>query len=155
MTILLLLILLMTLIRPWLGRPPAYDEEYYAEIERVFAERSRTAEAERNEILARYNPEPLLQASVTDPEIAAVVSLSYSDSSLTSNPPSVADGLIRINHASAVELQRLPGIGPAYAARIVEWREANGSFSDASQLLEIRGIGPRRLEQILPLISLE
>lgn len=62
--------------------------------------------------------------------------------------------LININTATAEELQQLPGIGPAYAGRILEWRVQNGRFTSIDQLIEIRGIGEKRLENIRPLVTL-
>lgn len=49
---------------------------------------------------------------------------------------------IDVNVASEVELQRLPGIGPARAAAIVADREAHGAFPDVAALDRVRGIGP-------------
>src|SRR5690625_3281195 len=62
--------------------------------------------------------------------------------------------LSNINTATAEELQQLPGIGPAYAGRILEWRVQNGRFTSIDQLIEIRGIGEKRLENIRPLVTL-
>src|SRR5690606_28816974 len=57
-------------------------------------------------------------------------------------------GVVDVNRADAAELQRLPGIGPVLAARIVEHRERWGPFSAPEDLLEVSGIGPRELERI-------
>ncbi|HYE16113.1 MAG TPA: helix-hairpin-helix domain-containing protein [Pyrinomonadaceae bacterium] len=59
---------------------------------------------------------------------------------------SVPDGahLININRATREELERLPGIGPALAARIVEHRERHGPFRRAEHLMMVRGISERR-----------
>ena len=62
--------------------------------------------------------------------------------------------MININTATREQLQILPGIGPAYSGRIIEWREENGTFTTKDQLLEIKGIGEKRLEKIKPLITL-
>jgi competence ComEA-like helix-hairpin-helix protein len=55
---------------------------------------------------------------------------------------------ININRASLEELQELPGIGPALAGRIVEYRERHGSFGSIEALKKVQGIGDKRLEQI-------
>lgn len=56
---------------------------------------------------------------------------------------------LNINTATADELaESLPGIGPEKARRIVEWRTVNGAFQSIEQLLEVKGIGVKTLEQI-------
>ncbi len=59
-----------------------------------------------------------------------------------------ASGLVNINTASALELEGLPGIGPALAQRIVEHREANGPFGSVDELTEVSGIGQAKLEAL-------
>ncbi|MBK9781591.1 MAG: helix-hairpin-helix domain-containing protein [Anaerolineales bacterium] len=61
--------------------------------------------------------------------------------------------LVNINTASAEELDNLPGIGPTIAQRIVEYREANGSFQTIDDLMNVSGIGPSTFENIKELIS--
>lgn len=57
---------------------------------------------------------------------------------------------IDLNIATAAELQALPGIGPALAERIVQWRAENGPFRDVADLDSVRGIGPRLVERVRP-----
>ena len=58
-----------------------------------------------------------------------------------------ADGaLIRVNSATLNDLQRLPGVGPVLAERILSFREANGSFETVEDLLDVPGIGEAKLE---------
>lgn len=52
--------------------------------------------------------------------------------------------LIDINTADARALARLPGIGSELARRIIEEREANGSFVNLTDLQRVRGIGARK-----------
>ena len=58
--------------------------------------------------------------------------------------------LININLASVVELEQLPGVGPATEKAIVAYREKNGAFLKVEDLLKVRGIGPAKLSEILP-----
>ena len=58
-----------------------------------------------------------------------------------------------LNHASAAELESLPGIGPSLASAIVQYRDQNGPFQSVEQLLDVPGIGPTRLEQLRELIT--
>ena len=57
-------------------------------------------------------------------------------------------GKISINSATAKEITLIPGIGPAIASRIVEYRERHGKFHDIDFLLEVKGIGPSKLEKM-------
>jgi competence protein ComEA len=65
-----------------------------------------------------------------------------------------ADRLVDLNRATAVELEALPGIGPALAERIVAWRTRNGRFRTLEDLIEVRGIGPATLERLRPYLKL-
>lgn len=55
---------------------------------------------------------------------------------------------ININTASEAQLQLLPGIGPNLAERIIEDREANGSYLDLQDIQRVRGIGPKTADRI-------
>ena len=59
------------------------------------------------------------------------------------------------NRATAVELDRLSGVGPATAKNIVEEREANGPFLTADDLTRVRGIGPTTVAKIEPFLDLD
>ena len=59
-----------------------------------------------------------------------------------------------INTASVEQLQRLPRIGPALAARIVEHRRVHGPFRHPDQIVEVKGIGDKTLEKLRPWIHL-
>lgn len=63
--------------------------------------------------------------------------------------------LIDINTATAVQLEELPGIGKALAARIVEHREKFGPFRRAEHLIIVRGISDRRFRALQNLVTVE
>jgi len=60
---------------------------------------------------------------------------------------------IPINTASVDELDTLPGIGPKTAQAIVEYRESHGKFTSAEELLQVRGIGRKKLAALRPHIA--
>lgn len=60
---------------------------------------------------------------------------------------------VDLNRASAHELDRLPGIGPVLASRIVEHRQRHGPFRDPTELLAVPGIGPALAARLLPLVT--
>ncbi|RMH18972.1 MAG: helix-hairpin-helix domain-containing protein [Acidobacteria bacterium] len=55
----------------------------------------------------------------------------------------VPEGQVNVNTADAEQLALLPRIGPALAARIIEFREENGPFEQAEDLILVRGIGEK------------
>jgi competence protein ComEA len=61
---------------------------------------------------------------------------------------------LRLNAATAEELEDLPGIGPTLAAAIVRTREEIGGFRSVDDLQRVPGIGPARLAQIRDLVTL-
>lgn len=63
-------------------------------------------------------------------------------------------GLISINRADLAQLDKLPGVGPALANRILELRTQLGSFSDIRQLREVSGIGEKLFANIKDLVTL-
>ena len=63
-------------------------------------------------------------------------------------PAAAADGKVRINVAGADEMQRLPGVGPVLAERIVAHREEHSPFTAVEDLLDVSGIGEGKLEAL-------
>jgi competence protein ComEA len=62
---------------------------------------------------------------------------------------------ININTATASELETLPGIGKAMAARVIEHREKYGPFRRTEQLIIVRGISDKRFRVLRELITVE
>jgi competence protein ComEA len=67
--------------------------------------------------------------------------------------PTTAPDLVNINTATAEQLDALPSIGPTYAKRIVDYRNAHGPFKSIDDLGEVSGIGPATLEKIRTLVT--
>lgn len=55
---------------------------------------------------------------------------------------------ININTATAAELDKLPGVGPAMAGRIVEYRNTNGPFKEGADLKNVKGLGAAKYEKL-------
>lgn len=61
---------------------------------------------------------------------------------------------ININKADETELQNLPGIGPAKAAAIIEYRNTNGPFNAVEDLKNISGIGDKTFDKLKDLLAI-
>lgn len=67
-------------------------------------------------------------------------------------PRPLAPRLVDLDRADAVDLDLLPGVGPALAARIIEDRTANGPFGSPESLARVRGVGPATIEGLRPFV---
>jgi competence protein ComEA len=65
----------------------------------------------------------------------------------------VAAGQVNINSASVEQLALLPRIGPSVAQKILEFRQENGPFKSAADLMLVRGIGEKTFEQLKPYLA--
>jgi len=95
-------------------------------------------------------------AASSDPELVAALldtSRHELDDERLRRLPLGADERLDPNRASEVQLDRLPGVGPAVARAIVEHRQEEGPFRVPQDLLRVRGIGPATLERIRPHLS--
>ena len=68
-------------------------------------------------------------------------------------PPDAATSPVNLNTATAAQLESLPGIGPAMAQRIVEYRQQSGGFKKIEELMNVRGIGEASFLKLKPLIT--
>ena len=64
------------------------------------------------------------------------------------------NSLIRLNMATIEDLDKLTGIGPAIAGRIIDYRTKNGGFKDINELKLVSGIGDKLFEKIKDDVSL-
>jgi competence protein ComEA len=70
-------------------------------------------------------------------------------------PTKIPGGKINLNTATLAELDTLPGIGPAIAQRILDYRAQNGDFKTIDDLKKVRGIGDALFNQIKDLIAVQ
>jgi competence ComEA-like helix-hairpin-helix protein len=138
---LLLMLLLSSGIKPFVQPKTNYDPGEYERILADFRERSALLEEERQRTLARFRPDS-----------SGRVGRKMASSEPAAAPPDSSQK-IDINTATAKELQSLPGIGPAYAERIVEYRKEHGPFRNIQELTKVKGIGAGRLKKLKPYIS--
>lgn len=71
----------------------------------------------------------------------------------SAEPGQSTAGPVDLNRATAGELERLPGVGPATAAAIVDDRERNGPFGVVDDLDRVPGIGPAKLDALRELVT--
>ena len=72
----------------------------------------------------------------------------YDDSMTVDQTP------VNINIAAKDELMRLPSVGESTAVRILDYRREYGPFKKSEDLMNVRGIGQKKFEQIAPFIIL-
>jgi len=127
-------------------RPGVYQLKSGARVfDAVFAAGGLTAKADQTSVnLARV---------VTDGEQIVVGKIGASGFDSTSTSAN-SSSLISLNQASETELEALPGVGPALAGRMVDWRTANGGFRSKQDLLNVTGIGDKLFAAISKLVTL-
>lgn len=89
--------------------------------------------------------EPYVVTSTSQSEAAS--------SAPVSSASSFSEAKVNINTATKEELIGLNGIGEVLAGRIIEYREANGGFKDVRELTNVKGIGEKLLEKLLPWVT--
>ncbi len=148
-TAMLILLFMLLLLNFWVQSTFNYDQERYDDIVAEFEKRSAIIEQQEKELEQKYNPsftvseaqipdtEPVEEEPATDDETLPVISI------------------VNINTATSAELQTLDGIGPTYAERIIEYRQLNNGFDSIDELINIKGIGEKRLANIRPFITLK
>ena len=87
--------------------------------------------------------------------LALAATSAAAQSARTSAPKATAsaESPVNLNTATPAQLETLPGIGPATAHRIVEYRQKNGGFKKIEDLMNVRGVGEKSFLKLKPLVS--
>ena len=64
-----------------------------------------------------------------------------------------AAALVNLNTATQAELEKLPGVGPAMAKTIIEYRQKNGGFKKVEELMNVKGIGEKSFLKLKTLVT--
>jgi comEA protein len=148
-SVLLVLLAVLFTVNFFLTKTFSYSQEKYDALIAEFEKRSARLHQEQKELDQKYNPElTVSETPVTEENEQTEVQKEPEQD----EPVSIK--IINLNTATSAELQTLNGIGETYAGRIIEYREANGGFDSIEELLNVKGIGEKRLENIRPYIKL-
>lgn len=96
-----------------------------------------------------------LSCELTEGQVIRIASAHTIDDEAKVNQSADDDGTVNINTAGISELERLPGIGPALAKAIIEYRDANGRFQSVADVQRVKGIGKKKYAKIKDLIRTE
>lgn len=119
---------------------------------------AKVKDGEQVYVPSRKSPSVARMGSIPPSRVtpASVGSIDEGKSSSSSSDKlkSPGEGFVNINSADVTELQRLPGVGPSTAQKIFDYRAQIGRFTSADQLMDVKGIGPKKLEKMRSFISL-
>jgi competence protein ComEA len=93
-----------------------------------------------------------LAAPLADGEQVVVPRRGTPGTAAESAAPGTPAGPVQLSTATLEQLDTLPGVGPATAQKILDYREKHGAFSSVDELDAVPGIGPKRLDQLRDLV---
>ncbi len=135
MWVLLMFLLVGTIVRSYQEHHLPFDDDIYAEADSIFlAATARLRDSTSQEISTSEKDTTETEGSVEHVENLQTLF--------------AAAGKINLNTSTQQELEKLPRIGPAMAARIIAYRTRYGPFRTEKDLLKVKGIGEKTLERL-------
>ena len=107
---------------------------------------SRAPETLHAQAPVESNHSPIVSGPLITPS-PPLARPSQSRSGRLSRPPATMV-MLDLNRATEQDFERLPGIGPVLARRIVQYRQVQGTFQDIEELRQVKGIGKKTFERI-------
>lgn len=151
-SILMVLLIVLAGLNLGLSRSAPFGDEQYRALEKQFKKRAALLKAKKERLMRRYNPGGASPVAVVRADTVP------SDSAMGKSPEqeqNPRNQRINVNTADRQTLESLPGIGPTYARRIIDYRKKNGGFKRIEELKNIRGIAQKRLDKLKPFIKLK
>ncbi len=93
------------------------------------------------------------KAAAAAPACGAAATTGTAPASGPAGGATPASGPVSLNGATLDQLDTLPGVGPATAQKIVDWRAQHGGFGSVEDLGQVAGIGPKKLATLRPLVQ--
>ena len=107
-----------------------------------------TSAAERSAETAKGAASPANSDLTEEPPVTSEPEVFLKAASETGPREVLMEKSIDINHADREDLERLPGIGPVLAGRIIEYRTSYGDFFEIDEIMEVSGIGEKTFDKI-------
>lgn len=134
---LLVIIVLMATLSLFIKKQYENSSENYEAIRQEFERKSTALELKKTEDLEKYTVQKNSPENNEEPMVV------------------VEATRVNINTAGITELQKLKGIGQTYAQRIIDYRTENGEFKTIDELIKVKGIGKKRLDDIRAFVILK
>ncbi len=150
-SVLLIMLVVLGSLNMALSSSEPFGEDHYLELEKQFKKRTAVLREQEKELMARYHPtkDSQINAMQTD-----TVESDSAQSEGDEKSKSTKKQRVNVNRADQESLESLPGIGPAYAGRIINYRKKHGGFETIEELKKINGIGEKRLDNLKPFVKL-
>ena len=130
---------------------PAQDDKLSSYESRINDLEKKISELEKTKLEVSGN-QPASSAGVsTNQPAESAGTVAGASTSKTAQPIS---GIVNINTATAAELDTLPGIGPVYAGRIIDYRTTNGGFKSPEEIMNVKGIGQKTYDKFKDRITI-